>query len=136
MYGDMKRILLIVAVSGAGLLAVLAVILFLLRPAPTPHAWTLGAIKVLPAAHAYAKLLKAEGVPIPTFVSVQALVARGLLAQDDLKSFAGMEVSVSTSAVDDGSREVLIRARQPDGTDVVLLADGSVNEKGRGGGQP
>jgi hypothetical protein len=42
-----------------------------------------------------------------------------------------MEVSVSTSAVDDGSEEVLIRARQPDGSELVLLANGSVQERKR-----
>ena len=129
----MKRILLIAAVIGAGLLAGLAVILILLPGATTPPARSLeaGAIKMLPAAHAYAKLLKTEGATIPAFVNVQELVARGLLGHDDLKSFVGMEVSVSTSPVDDGSRDVLIRARQPDSTELVLLANGSVHERRR-----
>jgi hypothetical protein len=92
---------------------------------------TAGAVKVLPAARAYAKLLKAEGAPVPASVNVRELVARGLLQQDDLKCFAGMEVIVSTSPVDNGSDEVLIRARQPDGTELVLLANGSVHEMRR-----
>ncbi|MGO8679219.1 MAG: hypothetical protein ACLQVX_25535 [Limisphaerales bacterium] len=45
-----------------------------------------------------------------------------------MKCFAGMEVNVSTSAFDSGSDAVLIRARQRDGTELVLLADGSVHE--------
>jgi hypothetical protein len=88
-----------------------------------------GAGKVLPAARAYAKQLKTEGAPIPAFVNVKELVARGLLGRDDLKGLARMEVSVSTAAVQDGSSGVLIRARQPDGTEQVLLADGSVQER-------
>jgi len=120
-----------VAVSGAVLLAVLVVVFILLDVGTTPPARSLaaGASKIVPAGPAYAKLLKTEGAPIPAFVNVKELVARGLLGQDDLKGLARMEVSVSTSAVDDGSRGVLIRARQADGTELVLLADGSVQER-------
>ena len=126
----MKRILTMVAVSGAVLLVVLVI---LLHAGTTPPAKSLaaGATKIVPAGRAYAKLLKSEGAPIPAFVNVKELVARGLLGADDLKGLARTEVSVSTSAVDDGSRRVLIRARQPDGTELVLLADGSVHEKTR-----
>jgi hypothetical protein len=127
MYSDMKRILLLVAV----LLAVLVVVILSSgHRATTPSFWAAGAVKILPAAHTYAKLLKTEGRPIPAFVNVQELVARGLLGQDDLKGFAGMEVSASTSPLDLATN-VLIRARQPDGTEMVLLADGSVHQKSR-----
>lgn len=119
------------AVSGAVLLVVLVVVFILLHVGTTPPARSLGAgaSKIVPASRAYAKLLKAEGAPIPAFVNVKELVARGLLGQDDLKGFARMEVSVSTSADENSPSEVLIRARQADGTELVLLADGSVQEK-------
>ncbi len=126
----MKRILSIVAILGGVLLVV---VLCLLHAATTParRSLTAGAVRILPAGRAYAKLLKTEGAPIPAFVNVRELVARGLLGQDNVRGFAGMEVSVCTSAVDDGSREVLIRVRQPDGAELVLLADGSVHARRR-----
>jgi hypothetical protein len=151
----MKRVLSIMAVSGAVLLAVLAVVSILLDvgTAPVPRSlalgagaskiiprgrpyvplmsslvsFQLGATKFVPAGRAYAKLLKAEGAPIPAFVNVKELVARGLLGQGDLKGFAKMEVSVSTAPGDHLTNE-LVRARQSDGTELVLLADGSVHE--------
>jgi hypothetical protein len=105
-------------------------VLFFTRNATTPQSWTVGAAKVLPAARDYAKLLKAEGAPVPSHVGVEQLVTKGLVSQDDLKVFAGMDVSVSTSQ-DGGLDEVLIRARQTDGFEVVLLGDGSVHTRRR-----
>ena len=127
----MKRILTMVAVSGMVLLAVLVVVFILLDVGTTPPAKSLaaGAVTIVSAGRAYAKLLKTEGAPIPAFVNVKELVARGLLGQDDLKGLAGREVSVSTSADENGPSEVLIRARQADGTELVFLADGSVQER-------
>ena len=81
-----KRALLILAVFGA---VVLVVIRSSGHRAATPSSWTALATKVLPAARAYAKLLKTEGAPIPTFVKVQELVAKGLLGQDDLRASLG-----------------------------------------------
>ena len=42
-----------------------------------------------------------------------------------------MEVSVSTSVDENLPDSVVIRARQPDGTEMVLLADGSVQQRRR-----
>ena len=105
----------------------IAVVFLLTQGAATPQPWTAGAAKVLPAALNYAKVLKAEGAPVPAYVEAKQLFTRGLLGQDDLRPFAGMAVSVSTSQDRSRPDDVLIRARQWDGTEVVLLVDGSVH---------
>jgi hypothetical protein len=123
----MKRLLSVVGAICVGFAAIWTVSVFLItQNATTPQAWAAGAAKVLPAARDYAKQLKSEGAPVPNQVSVNQLVAKGLVSKDDVKIFNGMDVSVSTSQ-DRRPDEVLIRARQTDGNEVVLLGDGSVH---------
>jgi hypothetical protein len=107
----------------------LAALLFFTHTTSTPPEWTSRAARMLPAAREYARRLKAEGAQVPPFVEVKQLVDRGLLDQDDLRAFAGTEITVSTSQSTNRSDNVLIRARQPNGTEMVLLVDGSVHTR-------
>ena len=84
--------------------------------------------KIFTAAKRYAAGLTAQGVPIPESVSLEVLIDRGLLTEADVSGFAGLEVSVSLSANESQPQEVLVRARLPDGREIVALADGSVQQ--------
>ncbi len=86
------------------------------------------ALKIFAAAKSYAAGLTTQGVPIPASVSLKVLIDRGLLSEADVSGFAGLEVSVSLSANESRPQEVLVRARLPDGREIVALADGSVQQ--------
>ncbi len=84
--------------------------------------------KILAAAQAYRKALEAERTLVPAFANVQDLVRLGFLRPADIRGFAGMEVTVSLATQLNGPTDVLMRARLPDGTEMVALADGSVQQ--------
>ena len=84
--------------------------------------------KIFAAAKSYAAGLTAQGARIPASVSLKVLIDRGLLTEADVRGFAGLEVSVSLSANESRPQEVLVRARLPDGREIVALADGSVQQ--------
>ena len=93
------------------------------------HPESVNATRLLAAAKSYADALKAQGLPVPASVPLQELISRGLLTESDVKGFAGTEVTVSLTAVGSRPQEVLVRARMPDGHEVVALADGSVHSR-------
>ena len=62
-------------------------------------------------------------------MSLRELIARKLLAEADVTGFTGMDVTVSLTTDESRPEEVLIRARMPDGREVVTLADGSVRSR-------
>ena len=84
--------------------------------------------KVLAAARTYQDDLKRQGSDVPTSVSLKEMIARGLLTETDVSGFSGMDVTV-TLPVDEGRPQtVLVRSRLPDGDEIVVLADGSVQQ--------
>lgn len=86
------------------------------------------AARILAASRTYADGLRAQAAPVPATVSLQDLVDRGLLAEADVAGFAGLDLNVSLAVDETRPQEVLIRARLPDGQEVVALADGSVQQ--------
>ena len=86
------------------------------------------AFKVVTATQAYGDALKAQGQPLPASVSLKELVKRGLLAETDVSGFAGMDVTVSLASGDNLPQDVLMRARLADGSEMVALGDGSVQQ--------
>jgi hypothetical protein len=82
--------------------------------------------KLIPALRAYARERAARGQPLPPTVSLQDLVSGGYLAKSDVAALQGAEVTFYTSVDFTSPRAVLARAHMPDGTDLVVLADGSV----------
>ena len=122
----MKRILIAVAV-----LVVVWIMLFTFISAldPTTSRPDVNGAKIFLAAQAYKQDLKAQGKVVPPSVPLDELVARGLLSQEDIGSLKAMNATISLVA--DGSRpeEVVVRARLPDGSEIVHLADGSVQHR-------
>jgi hypothetical protein len=84
--------------------------------------------KLITALQAFARDQSARGLQLPPEVSLQDLVARGYLPTNDVRAFAGMEVTFSTQADDTQPQTILARARTSDGQFVCLLADGSVQQ--------
>jgi hypothetical protein len=83
-------------------------------------------IRIVAAAQAYSRQLRDARQPIPKSVALQELVTRGLLKPGDIAAFQGLDATLSLTADNPGPQTVLMRIRMPDGTALVLLADGSV----------
>ena len=120
----MKRILLAIAALTIAIVAG-SMIYF---TSSSRHPEHVNAPRLLAAAKSYADDLKAQGLTVPALVSLQELISKKLLADSDVTGFAGMEVTVSLTADESRPQEVLIRARMPDGHEIVALADGSVQQ--------
>ena len=84
--------------------------------------------KIVAATQAYARDLKASGATVPASVPLQELVARGFLNAEDVIGFRGLEVTVSLTADETRPQQILIRARLPDGYELAVFADGSVQQ--------
>jgi hypothetical protein len=114
----------------SSVLAIGAVVFLLLQSAPTSTG-LVDVPKLMAAAKAYAQQLKASGAGVPPEVSLERLIAQGLLTSNDVTGFAGMNVSVTLGVDPQNLRQVLMRARLPDGTEIAALNDGSVQQMGR-----
>lgn len=114
-----KHFLLILA----GLALVAGVGYFLLRPEPHGR---VDAEKVIAAAQAYSRQFKASGTALPPSVSLEALITKGLLKREDVSGFNGTEVTVYLTVDKSQPQSVLMRARLPDGSEAVVLTDGTV----------
>jgi len=56
------------------------------------------------------------------------LISGGCLATNDVHGFDGMEVTISLSANEAYPQSILIHVRMAEGTQVVLMADGSIQQ--------
>jgi hypothetical protein len=117
-----KRISMGVAVLTGLILAGAAIYTFFggadSRPADGP--------KIIAATHAYALALKEQHLPIPHALPLQVLVDKGLLQTADIGPFQGLDAEIFLTSSDKaGPRFPLMRVHLPDGTDLVLWADGS-----------
>jgi hypothetical protein len=106
------------------------VFLLLLQSAPTSPG-LVDVPKLMAAASAYAQQLTASGAAVPSEVSLERLIAQGLLRSNDVAGFTGMKVSVTLAVDPQNLGQVLMRARLPDGTEIVARNDGSVQQVGR-----
>ena len=97
-------------------------------PYPRPASCLVSATRIFAAGQKYAHDLRAHGLPVPTTVSLPDLLAKGLLTAADVSDFADKEVTVSLTADKMHPAEILMRVRMQDGSQIVALADGSVQE--------
>ncbi len=118
-----KRIPVAVAV-GAGLILVAAVLYIFLGNAPLQP---INGLKIIAAARTYTQTLRQRHAPVPHAVPLQTLIDQGLLQPADVGSLQGMDANIFLTARD-GDPTVLMRVRMADGSDFVLLADGSTQE--------
>ncbi len=122
----LKRIL-VAAGSALALMVGTVLVCEMYWSSPSGH---VNGVKVSSAAREYVRQLKSAGVTPPPKVDLKELIARGLLKPADVSAFEGMDVTVSLSE-DARADQALMSARMPDGTMVVLLGDGSVQQRTR-----
>jgi hypothetical protein len=117
---------LLVGVAGIALVVILALaISAYLEHKQTPFQ---NSPKLITALQAFSRDQTAGGRQLPPEVSLQDLVRGAYLTTNDVRAFAGMEVTFSTMADDTNLLMILARARTSDGQSICLLADGSVQQ--------
>jgi hypothetical protein len=121
----MRRKSIVIAVI-AGAIALACIVYFFY---PNRPSGSLNAARILAARQVYVANLKAKRVPVPPTVSVQELINRQLLTPSDVSGFTARDVTVSLASENRWSPDtVLIRARLADGSQVVLLGNGSIQQ--------
>lgn len=118
----MNRNLVIVGGCLAAIVLLGTVLDIVLKPDTRP----VNLARVLTASERYRAELEAAGRPAPDTVSLGVLLERGWLRAEDIPGFAGLEVEVALQPDPARPQDVLMRARFPDGDELVALADGSV----------
>jgi hypothetical protein len=85
---------------------------------------------IVAAARDYTRGLRLNKQPVPQSVTLEELVALHYLTPEQVEAFRGLKATIQLSTDDRGPKAVLMRVRMPDGEEVKLLADGSVQEAG------
>jgi hypothetical protein len=123
----MEKKQVLYALLGVALVAIVASAWYLfLAPSGSGR---VDARKILLAAQAYTREIRANGNSVPPTVSLQVLVTRGFLKPEDISGFDGMDVTVSLTMKANDPHAELMRARLPDGHDLVVLIDGTVQSQ-------
>jgi hypothetical protein len=115
----MKRILI-------GLIVVVIPFFCLRALLSSKNITSVNTAKLAAAANSYSAELKAKGAAVPQSVTLKELISLKLLNQSDVTGFDGAEVTISLYADKRNQVDVLMRAKYPDGREIVLLEDGSV----------
>jgi hypothetical protein len=84
--------------------------------------------KITTAIHAYCRNAKEHNNNLPSSISLQELITKGFLKHEDVRAFDGMEATVYLTVDDATPQAVLMSARLSDGSQIVALADGSVQQ--------
>lgn len=93
------------------------------RPSPAVNVQ-----RVMTALELHKRDYRARGEPAPPTVTLAELIAAGHLAEADARSFQGASVVFHHDADENRPQSVLGEARLPDGSTLVVLADGSVQQ--------
>ena len=118
------------AIGAAVAIMVAAGLIYLLMAGDTSPA-KIDGLKIVAAASAYTRELIAHRQPIPKTVSLNELLTRGYLKPADVAPFQGLDAALVLTSDASDPRGVLMRVHMPDGTDLVLLADGSAQQAAR-----
>jgi hypothetical protein len=78
------------------------------------------------AARDYTRDLQVRKQPIPKSVTLEELVALHFLQPGEIEAFRGLKATIVLSADDSSPQAVLMRVHMPDGGEIKLLGDGSV----------
>ena len=125
----MKRAFILIVASV--LLAVTAGLGYLAFRTRDSQSGTLNGVRLIQAVRTFAEDLQTQGRPVPDSVPAAELVRRGLLTEGDLGDLAGFDFTVSLRVDESRPQEVLARVQLPDGSQVIALADGSVQQRKR-----
>jgi hypothetical protein len=86
---------------------------------------------IVAAASTYTRDLQARKQPIPSSVTLDDLATQHYLNPGDIAAFRGLKATVALRSEGNDPRAVLMQVHFPDGSDVVLLGDGTVQQVAR-----
>jgi hypothetical protein len=86
---------------------------------------------IVAAARDYTRDVRLRKEPIPKSVTLEELIALHYLKPEQVEAFRGLKATIELSTADHGPKAVLMRVLMPDGGEVKLLGDGSVQETAR-----
>jgi hypothetical protein len=115
------------AIGAALVIMVAAGLIYLLLPGDTSSAKIDGR-KIVAAGGAYTRALIVNKQPIPKTVSLNELLTRGYLKPADVAPFQGLDAVLILMTDASNPQTVPMRVHMPDGSDLVLLGDGSAQQ--------
>ena len=80
------------------------------------------------AVESYSRDYVSRGQPFPSSVTLQDLVNGGYISAKEVQPFDGIEVTIYPTVNHSNPQAILVRARMPDGVQIVARADGSVQQ--------
>jgi hypothetical protein len=120
-----RRMTIAVSVVVAIMIAAALVYVFLVsKEAPAKF----NGAAIVAAARSYTRDLKARKEPVPGTVTLDELVSLHFLKQEDVAVFSGLKATVTLTSSEAGPQTVLMRVHFPEGGDVALMSDGSVQQ--------
>jgi hypothetical protein len=119
-----------IAIAAAVDIMVAAGLVYLLLASKDTSARFNGAALVA-AARDYTRDLQARKQPIPKSVTLEELVALHFLQPGEIEAFRGLKATIVLTADESSPQAVLMRVRLPEGGEIVLLGDGSVQQVAR-----
>jgi hypothetical protein len=118
----MKKILIVTVVAA---MAIISTFFFIVSKSKKGH---FNVEKLTAAIHSYSLDAKEHNSNLPSSISLQELITKGFLNHEDVSAFDGMQVTVYLTVNDTTPQAILIRAQLSDGSKIVALADGSVQQ--------
>lgn len=116
----------------AGFLSTVAVLVGLVLISRWQHSHAFSSLPKLAAAmRSYSHDQVSHGRPLPSSVTVPDLINGGYISKSEVRDLAGADVTFYPTASETDPQAILIRIRLPDGSQIVTLADGSVQELSR-----
>lgn len=91
-----------------------------------PQKGQFNAGKLTTAINSYCQDAKTRNSILPASISLQELIGKGYLKHEDVSAFDGMQATVNLNVAETDPQAILIRAQMSDGSQIVALADGSV----------
>jgi len=86
---------------------------------------------IVAAARDYTRAVQLRKEPLPKSITLEELVALNYLKPEQVEAFRGLKATIMLSSEDSSPKVVVMRVVMPDGGEVKLLSDGSVQEGAR-----
>jgi hypothetical protein len=80
------------------------------------------------AVQSYSRDHISRGQPLPASVTLRDLVSGGYIPTKDVRAFDGLDVAFYPTVSDSDPQAVLVRVRMSDGSQIVALSDGSIQQ--------
>lgn len=103
--------------------------LLLIRETRTFSPGELNLPVLMGAITAYCDRQRERGLPVPAEITIDELVAQGFISSNDVSAFAGMKATLTLNADPKNLQQALMRVNLPDGTEISVLNDGSVQQR-------